>query len=284
VRLRTGAIVTRICSALPEIAVAMSLVYSEHPVEAADSFADFHVRIRRPRGLRRWVRPQVAFEFDGAPPFLPLPGDQAFPILEWGLNWCISTHCHQYLVIHAAVVERDGRALLLPAPPGAGKSTLCAGLVDRGWRLLSDELTLLDPLTGSIAALARPVSLKNASIEVIRRFAPDAVLSPTVHDTLKGSVAHMKPPGEAVRRALEPARPRWIVMPRYHAGAASLLRPLSRGRAFMQLAESAFNYQVYSRQGFELLATAVEACECYEFTYGELESAVRTFAELAARP
>jgi predicted ATPase len=31
--------------------------------------------------------------------------------------------------------------VILPAPPGSGKSTLCAALVTRGWRLLSDELT-----------------------------------------------------------------------------------------------------------------------------------------------
>jgi HprK-related kinase A len=284
VRLRTGAIVTRICSQLPEIALSMSVVYREHPLEAQESFADFHVRIARPRGLRRWLKPQVVFEFDGTPPFLPLPADQAFPILEWGLNWCISAHCHHWLVIHAAVVERDGRALLLPAPPGAGKSTLCAGLVHRGWRLLSDELALFDPTTGAIAPLARPISLKNASIDVIRRFAPDAVLSATVHDTLKGSVAHMKPPSDAVRRALEPAFPRWIVVPRYQAGATSELRPLSRGRAFMHLAESAFNYHVHGRQGFELLATVVQGCDCYEFTYGELESAAQLFAQLSANP
>jgi HprK-related kinase A len=197
------------------------------------------------------------------------------------MNWCISTHCHQYLVIHAAVIERNGRALLLPAPPGSGKSTLCAGLVNRGWRLLSDELTLLDPASGTVLPLARPVSLKNASIDVMRRFAPKAVLSATVHDTLKGSVAHMKPPGDAVMRSLEPAQPRWIVLPRYAPEAPSTLRALSRGRAFMQLADNAFNYQVHGRRGFELLASTVERCECYEFTYSDLESAAKSFAELA---
>jgi predicted ATPase len=33
------------------------------------------------------------------------------------------------------VVERDGHALILPAMPGSGKSTLTAALVQRGWRL-----------------------------------------------------------------------------------------------------------------------------------------------------
>jgi len=152
---------------------------------------------------------------------------------------------------------------------------LCAALVHRGWRLLSDELALLDPATQAIVPLARPVSLKNASIDLIRRFAPEAVLGETVHDTLKGSVAHMKPPQDAVRRSLEPAAPRWIVMPRYEArAAAARLTPLARGQAFMQLADSAFNYHLHGRAGFELLADVVEGCECFELAYANLEEAL----------
>jgi HprK-related kinase A len=279
-RLRTGPVVTLITSPLADVARGIGVLYSEHPF--GEEFADFHVRIDRPSGLRRWLKPQVQFQFDGRPPFYPLPGDQGFPILEWGMNWCVSTNCHQYLIIHAAVVEHSGLALILPAPPGSGKSTLCAGLVHRGWRLLSDELTLLDPSSGKVAPLPRPVSLKNASIEVIRRFAPQAVLSPTVHDTLKGSVAHLKPPVESVRRALEPAAPRWIVMPRYEAGARARLEVLSRGGAFMQLVDSAFNYHLHGRKGFELLARVIAASDCYEFVYGDLEQAAAVFADLAA--
>jgi hypothetical protein len=281
-RLRTGPLVTRISSPLADIARGVALLYRDHAVEPAEGFADFHVRIDRPAGLRRWLKPQVQFQFDGWPPFYPLPGDQGFPILEWGLNWCVSTSCHQYLIVHAAVVERGGRALILPAPPGSGKSTLCAGLVHRGWRLLSDELTLLDPASGQAVPLPRPVSLKNASIEVIHRFAPEAVLSPTVHDTLKGSVAHLKPPVESVNRALEPARPRWIVMPRYQAGVGPRLSRLPKGRAFMQLVDSAFNYHLHGAQGFELIARTIDACDCYEFVYGDLEQAATLFAGVAA--
>ena len=279
-RLRTGPVVTCIESSLPAVADGIALLYSEHVVE--DGFADFHVRIGRPAGLRRWVRPQVVFEFDGKPPFLPLPGGQGLPMLEWGLNWCVSAHCHQYLVLHAAVLERSGRALVLPAPPGSGKSTLCAGLVSRGWRLLSDELGLLRPGAGDLVPLARPISLKNTSIDVIGRFAPDALIGPAVKDTLKGSVAHMRPPKESVRRELDSATPRWIVKPRYIAGAVAQLRALPKAHAFMQLVDSAFNYQFHGVEGFNLLGRMVESTECYEFAYGNLEEAVRVFDQLAA--
>lgn len=278
--LRTGPVVSRIRSRLPAVAEAVTLHYGAHPLEPADGFADFDVTVRAARGLRRWYRPQVVFEFDETVPFAPLPGDQGFPMLEWGLNWCITNHCHQYLTLHAAVVERDGLALILPAPPGSGKSTLCAGLVHRGWRLLSDELTVLERTALEVLPVPRPVSLKNASIDVIRRFAPEARFSPVVHDTNKGSVSHFRPPLSAVERAAERARPGWIVLPRWQAGSASVLTPLPRARALMRLVENAFNYNVHGARGFEDLAALVDRCDAYEFVYSNLEDAAALFARL----
>ncbi len=273
----------RIQSRFERIAKGIALHYRAHAVEDNAQFADFHVSLTPAQNLRRWFRPQVFFHVDGDPPFKPLPADQAFPMLEWGLNWCLSNHCHQYLIIHAAVVERNGFALLLPAPPGSGKSTLCAGLIHHGWRLLSDELTLIDPETASLLPIPRPVSLKNASIEVIRRFASAAVLGPVVHETTKGRVAHMQPPQDSVWRSGESAVPGWVVLPRYESDAPARLEPLSRSNAFMQLAENAFNYNLHGRRGFEALGRVIDTCDCYQFTYSRLEDAVGIFADLAER-
>jgi HprK-related kinase A len=279
--LRTGPVVSRIRSRIEEVASGIALHYAEHALADAEGYADFHISIERPLGLRRWVHPQVLFRFDGDVPFAPLPGDQGFPMLEWGLNWCVSAHCHQYLTIHAAVVERNGRALILPAPSGSGKSTLCAGLTFSGWRLLSDELTLIEPASGHVVALPRPISLKNASIEAVRRYAPGAVIGPVVHETQKGDLAHVRPPLDGVRRAAEPAKPGWVVLPQYVAGSPAQLVPLPKAKAFMRLVDNAFNYAVHGRRGFDVLAALVERCDCYTFTYSALADAAIVFERLA---
>ena len=282
--LRTGPFSLRVRSRIPSVVEGLSQLYGQFEVRSPhEAFADFHVSVNSPRGLRRWVRRQVSFAFDDMPPFKPLPYDQAFPMLEWGLNWCVSTQAHQYLIIHAGAVEKHGRAVILPAPPGSGKSTLTAALMLSGWRLLSDELTLIDRKTGLIHALPRPVSLKNASIDIIRAFSDEAFINRPSHDTIKGTVAHLRPLRDSVLRQHEPARPGWVIFPRWQAGAPTSLEPRSRAQTFMYLAENAFNYSHLGADGFRSGCQLIDEVDCHDFTYSRLDEAVALFDRLADR-
>jgi HprK-related kinase A len=283
-RLRTGAFVTSIRSTIPSVGDGIDLLYSDYALAGDDILADFHLALNRRGGLRRWIRPQVDFDYDGVRPFQPLPLDQAFPLLEWGMNYCVSTAAHRYLIIHAAVVERHGQAAILPAPPGSGKSTLCAALVSRGWRLLSDELAMVRLDTGELVPLPRPISLKNASIDIIRHYAPTAVFSRAVADTVKGTVAHMKVPALSVARAAQPARAAWIVFPQYQAGAAPLLEPIAPAQAFMRTAENAFNYSLLGVAGFDAMAALIDSSRSFRFSYSALDDAIDVFSRLAPAP
>jgi HprK-related kinase A len=280
--LRTGPFVTRLRSKIPSVVNNLALLYAYNNLLVTEGFADFHVNLATPRGLRRWYRPQVMFRFDDQVPFKPLPYQQAFPMMEWGLNWCVSNHAHQYLILHSAVVEKDGFAVILPAPPGSGKSTLCAGLVNRGWRLLSDELGLISLDNLKLVPLARPVNLKNESISVIKKFAPQAIFTGEFADTNKGTVALMRAPLSSVVRSNELVKPACIIIPNYMSGAETHLEHESKGNMFMHVADSAFNYSLLGLTGFETLGRLIDRCDCYTFTYSKLQEAITTFDELAA--
>lgn len=276
---RTGPFITHLRTSLSIIREGLSTLYPDFNVVDSADYADFHVEVNAPASLRRWFRPQVVFKFDGYSPFRPLPLSQALPVFEWGLNWCIGTSAHQYLISHAAVIERNGFAVIMPAPPGTGKSTLCAGLVNRGWRLLSDELALISRENGQVVSIPRPVSLKNESIDIIRQYARDkqVVIGPEAKDTLKGNVAHMRAPQESVERELESAIPAWIIFPEYVADAKAEIFSRSKPETFMMLAENTFNYNVLGQEGFELLGDIVDVCDCYGFRYSKLDDAVAIF-------
>ena len=281
--LRIGPFAFRLISPIPAVAEGLATLYSDYPVLDNSDFVDYTVTIASGRGLRRWMRRQAIFLFDGDEPFIPLPEDHAFPLLEWAMNWCISMYAHHYLLLHSAVIEREGCAVILPAPPGSGKSTLCAGLVNRRWRLLSDELALISLTDTSISPLGRPISLKNQSIDIIRGYVPDAVFSPVVHDTSKGSVALLKVPSDHLMRIKETAQPRWVIFPRYVAGSDSKLVARSKADSMLELARNSFNYTVLGLHGFEALSRVIDASDCYDFEYSRLDDAVSVFDGLIER-
>ena len=282
--LQAGPFVTRLNSSIPHLVKGIHGLYADYPIIDEDLFVDFHVRVNPPVGLRRWIRPQARFRFDNYKPFTPLPIDQAMPIFEWGLNWCIANYAHQYLIIHSAVVERNGVSIIFPAPPGSGKSTLCAGLVSKGWRLLSDEMALVDRNDQQLVPVPRPVSLKNQSIDIIRSYAPDQYVGSSTEGTTKGTIAHMAVPKSSISRQHEKVKPGLIVFPKYIAGAEPALQSMSKPLAGIRLIENCFNYHVLGEEGFNMITGLVDASECFEFSYSQLDDALQIFNELSELP
>ncbi len=280
--LRLSPITVRVRSPLADFAEQIRTLYRRCDVVDAASFADVDIRILGVPGPRGWARPQVQFVVDGVTPFDPFPRDHALPLFEWGLNWVFSHRMHEYLLLHAAVVERDGRAIVFPAWPGSGKSTLAASLSCRGWRLLSDEFGIITFSGGQVLPFVRPVALKNQSIDVMRAFDAGAFIGPTFPRTRKGDVAHFRAADEHVARGAEGARVAAIVFPDFQANSKVSKFPVPKAAAFLKLAGNSFNYEVVGEHGFRALSSIVSHCDSYALRYGELGSAHAVLDEIIA--
>ena len=256
----------------------IALLYDDYAVCEGDFFVDFYVNIDSPQNIRRWFRPQVDFSFDGFKPFVPLPRDQAFALFEWSLNWCVANHMHNYLIVHAGVVGKNGFGVVMPAPPGSGKSTLSAALAYSGWQLLSDELAMFGLGDDKMTSFPRPINLKNDSIDIMRKFVPGCVIGPVVKDTNKGTVAHLKTPSENLQTNVSrDVFPKLVVFPKYKKGVALSTARVSKGRGFMRLVDNAFNYQLLGATGFQKMLDVANDVTFVELEYSSLYDAVNWF-------
>lgn len=270
-RVKFGPFLVRIQCFLPALAEPLYRLYAFYTL-ADDDIAEFHVQIVPKRSLRRPFTPFVQFLVDGQAPFPAAPVHHALTMLEWGINLAIAVRVNHFLLFHCAAVERNGHVLLLPAWPGSGKTTLCAALIHRGFRLFSDEFGLMDVQSGQFFPLPRLMPLKNQAIGAIRNFLPEAVLGPEIHGTLKGTVAHVRPPEESIDREDEPATPRWIVFPKWIAGQPMQLDEMPRSEAFLLLASNAFNYEVLGEAAFDAVSSLIERCQCRKLVYSDFDS------------
>ncbi|MFO0121795.1 MAG: HprK-related kinase A, partial [Inhella sp.] len=277
--LRFGPFVLRLRAPSTAIAEHLFCLYGRHPLAGRDDFVDFDLLVER-----RW-RPhggwQLSFVCDGERPFAAMPLAHGNPLLEWAMNWCIASQVKHSVLIHAAVLARNGQALVLPAPPGSGTRTLCAALMFRGWRLLTDELALLS-LDGSLRLwpLVRGVSLKNRSIDLIRDFDPRARFTAVTHDTVKGSIAHLQPLREHVAAMDEPASPAWVVFPQFQAGADTAITPLPRPSALLDLMGQSFHAEPLGLPAFRALTGLLAQSTCHHVAYGSLDAALAAIEQL----
>lgn len=268
---------------MPLVADNLRLMYGDrvHDVTGQSGvlpYIDYILHITHTNGIRRYFRPQARFKCDQYEPFKPLNHSQAFAMLEWGMNWAVASYEMEHVVIHSGVLALGDDAVLFPAPPGSGKSTMTAHLAFNGWRLLSDEMALITPLSQSVTPFVRPICLKNQSIELAKQWFTNAQFSSIAKDTHKGDVIHLAPPIHQPSDLHRPAMIKAIVFPQYQADADIDIIELNQSQAMHQLADNSFNYSVLGERGFNTLIGVVEKVRCFQISYSHA-SDVQEFLE-----
>jgi HprK-related kinase A len=270
--LQVGPVAFRIGSAWQAPLDALGRLYAGYPAPA-DGLADFTVRLEPEQPWRRFIRPSVAIRGDYIlPDAAPLSLAHGLLAAEMGMNLQMALGQKRYLLLHAATVERDGRALLMTGESGAGKSTLAALLGERGWRLMGDEFALLDLATGGLMPFPRAISLKNGAIAVMEAEVAAERFGPRLAGTPKGDIRHLRPNADALARMGEGAVPSLILFPRF--GEAAAVRGVGQAETFMRLTQASTNYVALGRAGFDALTGLVGGVPALAIDYPDTGTAV----------
>ncbi|BCX87762.1 hypothetical protein MIN45_P0129 [Methylomarinovum tepidoasis] len=113
---------------------------------------------------RAWLDPQA-----GTIHFQPGPRLDAEAIRQVILNVLLLEMLPRlgYVCLHGSAATRDGCTLAVLAPQGTGKSTYAAALASQGWRLLSDDLLIIEAEKLTIQPGIPQIRLWRDSIETL---------------------------------------------------------------------------------------------------------------------
>ena len=178
-----------------------------------------------------------------------------------------------YTAVHAAAAAREGRAVILPAPGGHGKTTTVAALVRGGWEFLTDEVTLISRENGLVHPFPRPLSISPGSISLLPGLKDQIPPEPASY---RHYDHHVSPDDLRPGCVSGPVPVALVVFPSYSRGAVTTLTRISRAEALIELLRGTFNRDLLGRDAVGSLAGVVDRSPCYRLSIGAIDAAVRT--------
>lgn len=136
------------------------------------------------------------------------------------------------VAIHAALVEKAGARVLLVGASGAGKTTLCLELLDRGWRYGSDDVAPVVAGDGRVVAFPRALAVRETQVwdRYVGSWKPPRWVPRPVAD-------FQLPPSIFALMRRVPCRPTHLFFIDPDHSSTKEPSPLSRGLAITQLSQ-----------------------------------------------
>lgn len=188
-------------------------------------------------------------------------------------RWAVAAdrgHC----IFHAGAASRNGRAVLLPAGSGAGKSTITAGLVRRGMALHSDEVGPIDMVACTVSPYPRSLCLREDVL------APLGLERDVGYPFPERRTRVVRPAELGGARAPGPAELVLVVSPRFVCGAPVRLERLGTGEAVMTLMELCCSRVRLKTEALDGVIGLVRRLPCYRLEFSRLDDALdRILAE-----
>jgi hypothetical protein len=196
----------------------------------------------------------------------------------WDIPASVPEKTRDFLLLHAGAVSRDGSSMLIPAEAGVGKSSLVAGLLDLGFRYLSDEAGVIDPVTGRAYPFPKRLSLDMGTVRLFPGLEDRLQDRGTpLSDRLEGRFVRPEDLGGEVGA---PTGIRWLIFPTPERDGPPRLTPMPSAEAVRRMARYAFNLYRYEARGVVLLSRIAADAEAFELAGGSVQERAGLLASL----
>ncbi len=201
-------------------------------------------------------------------------GDLLIKLLVSVQNDFIQTF-DDHLILHSALVIKNGKAIVLPGHRKSGKSTLVISLLKHGFKYYSDDITAINLKSWGATGFPRAIMIRNGSLSLFPSLKPElSCYSYKFNNGHKSKKVHLGIPSKRVLAPLNKSFPiSSIIFPKYSANGNTSISDIRNSTAALNLLACTINQNSFVDSGFNTVASIVRNIRCYSLQIKDLSNA-----------
>ncbi|MGJ5205392.1 hypothetical protein [Bradyrhizobium sp. HKCCYLR20261] len=179
-------------------------------------------------------------------------------------------------IVHAALLRRQGRRLLMAGSRGSGKTTLTLRLVQSGWEMEGDEHVFLE--ADGVIARPRACRVKSTSLPLLPDLAPIIAGAPVYQDVHGRMIFNVEPTAIGAAWRIEWGRVDCVVILRPNHGGYSSIRAIPPMMAAQALLSEIGMRDLDRGASVGAVAALVARARTFDLSLGDHKSAMSCLA------
>jgi len=240
-------------------------------LEVPESSDTPHTRIRiEPPGLSDNRRD---IHVNGIRQFCRVPSDTLPNCLVPVFFQCATGSLKHKLLFHAAVVGNSRQVLMLPAGSAAGKTTLTALLLRRGYDFYSDELAVVDIKDRTVTPFPMPMSIKPGSLDIMASGYPELKRAFFYRRPDGRQTAYVPPPKQTRLPSDARAVIRAFIFPTFRKHNPTRLARISKPDALNRLFMTVSSNRDLKAPDISTILHLIERTPCFRLPFSDANKA-----------
>ncbi|HEX9667460.1 MAG TPA: hypothetical protein VGA95_13015 [Thermodesulfobacteriota bacterium] len=180
-----------------------------------------------------------------------------------------------HLILHSALVIRNGIALVLPGPRKSGKSTLVISLLKHGFKYYSDDITAINLKSLRATGFPRAIMIRDNTLSLFPSLKPEITCyGYKLYNGHKSKKIHLGIPSKKVLAPLNKSFPiSSIIFPKYSSNGNTFISDIKNSSAVLNLMGCTLNQNRFVDSGFKTAASIVRNIKCYSLQIKDLSKA-----------
>lgn len=216
----------------------------------------------------------VEIQCSGMPPTVVRPAEVIDKVLGWITGSQLAVGGGAFALHAGAVTTDEGHAIIVVGPTKAGKSTLIAHLVHRGYRLMTDEQLHVLGDGRTVTAITRPISLRHDG----RRHSPIAGVPSNDLVGYRAAATELGGDHQVTGRAA------LVAVLRRDADSQPGWRSVAVAEALRLFGENSLDLKARPTSGLRAMTRLATGAPCIELRYGDATDAADILERLLKDP